>query len=130
VSGPTGPTDPRDAGGEILGGDSEKKHENIIDTRRAVMMDYVTVAIVHLERKEGEDEDGLALELSGKINGVDEQARILFLLNEYGAASIVAEISGLIARAGEDWPARFKVALSAAMANVTGRTEEEEEQAG
>lgn len=124
----TGPTDPRDAGGEILAGDDPNaKHQSIIDTRKAVMLDHVTVAIVHLERKEGEDEDGLALELSGKINGVEEQARILFLLNEFGAASIVAEVSGLIARAGEDWPDRFKVALHAAMADVTGRSEEEAE---
>lgn len=108
-------TDPRRAGGDVAGpGGPHDKDGVIVDTRRAVLLDH-THASALLEH----DPMLIAVMLDGRINRVEERAKILYLMDLDGAASLVAEVVSLAGRLPD--PAKradFIVALETAMGTM------------
>lgn len=81
--------DPRAIGGALVGVD------------RAVMLDHVAVAVVEAAADDGSGARVLvALELTGRLNRTSTVVRTLHLLDWDGAAALVAELTGVAARAG------------------------------
>lgn len=102
--------DPRKLGGRIVdvAGDPLAKGGVVIDTRDAVLLETVDVCLVDAVRGgRREERPLLALELGGRINKTSDEARILYLFDEDGAAAIVTELLGLAVRIGPDFAARF-----------------------
>lgn len=99
--------DPRKLGGSIAGpGGPYAAGEFVIDTRNAVILDAVEVAVVGGVRQGVLDPKPItALVLRGRVNKTDDRAQVLFLLNEDGAAGIVTELVGVASRAG--WATEF-----------------------
>lgn len=97
-------TDPRRPGGSISGpgaDDPYAENEVVIDTHDAVLLDACEVAIIGAVRGGVLDPKPItALVLIGRINKTTETARILYLLNEDGAAGIVTQLIGVAHRAG------------------------------
>lgn len=81
-------TDPQGAGGSI------ETTTRLVDQTRAVLLSEVGVAEVAAER-DGKGEVGLALELRGKINTTEDEARILYLCTPDAAALLIAQITAL-----------------------------------
>lgn len=98
-------TDPRRAGGDIAGpGGPHDRDAVIVDTTKAILMEYCEVATVALGRRtpDGmETEVGLAMVLAGRINKTPEQARILYLFDSDGAAAIISELMAVATRQGD-----------------------------
>ena len=90
------PTDPRELGGDIVGpGGPHDEGGVLVDTRRAVMLDDVTVSTV--DSNQGSI---IAMLLGGRINKSTDRASVLFLMPLDGAAAIITEFMALSARAG------------------------------
>lgn len=101
-------TDPRRLGGDITGprGPHEKGGA-IIDTINAVILDYCEVAIG--EKPNDGTGDAITLLMAGRINGSRDQARILYVMNEDGAAALVTQIEALVRRGASDgWAVRYE----------------------
>lgn len=102
-------TDPRRPGGDISGpGGPLDRHGVVLDTRDAVLLEHVNVALVEPYSDGEAKEPVLALKLEGRINKTDERADILYLFGEDGAAAITTEIMGLATRIGPAFASRFK----------------------
>lgn len=106
-------TDPRDVPGDIAGpGGPNDRHSVIIDASRAVLLDSTVAVLAHVTRS-GVDEEALALLLGGKINHSDDRARVLYVFDVDGAASIVTELEALVRRAGPEWRQAYGQAKTA-----------------
>lgn len=114
------PTDPRRAGGDMVGpGGPRDMHGIIHDVRRAVLLDHNDVALVHTGRYTtvgdpgvGEgvmvvEDDGIGVLMEGRINKSTERARILFLTNTDGVAALVSQLTALMDRANPVMRAQF-----------------------
>jgi hypothetical protein len=88
----------------------------VLDTSKAVLLDYAEACIAHLTRK-GEPLDVTALMLGGKINGSPDRSRILYLMDLDGAADVVAHLLALAQRNGQS--TEFQLAIAASAAWVT-----------
>lgn len=108
------PTDPRQAGGSI---DAKTQ---LVDPKRAVLLQEVGVAEVGMERAD-KGEGVFGIELRGVINTTGAEARILVLASPDVAALLVAQITGL-ARAGRIGP-EFDHALIGRMEEAIGAEE-------
>lgn len=110
--------DPRKLGGDLAGpGGPNERNSVIVDTRNAVLLDGVDVALVELRRAGqpvGELPD-LALKLSGRINKTSDRAEVLYLFGEDGAAAIVSELVGLAVRIGPAFTERLRGRLDAVL---------------
>jgi hypothetical protein len=104
-------TDPRRVGGSI---DPATRQ---IDPERAVLLERVAVAEVAMER-EDVGECVLAIELAGKLNTTNEEARLLLLATPDAAALLVAQTLGL-ARHGRVGP-EFEAALENRIREAAG----------
>lgn len=104
-------TDPKRAGGSI---DATTR---LIDPERGVLLERVSVAEVGMER-DGKGELVLAIEVAGKLNTLDEEARLLLLATPDAAALLVAQVVGL-ARSGRVGP-EFAEALENRMKEAAG----------
>lgn len=93
----TGFTDPRQPGPVSLG-----REAVLLDMSKAVLLDVVIAAMAHLSRDGAPEENAVALTLGGRINQTQDYARVLFLFDPEGAASIIAELLALFGRAGEE----------------------------
>lgn len=71
----------------------------VIETRNAVLMDNVEVVLVEDMIP---DRKMVGLWLAGRINRSSDRAEVLYLFDVDGAAAIVAELMGLVRRAGPD----------------------------
>lgn len=92
-------SDPRELGGDIVGpGGPYERSGVVVDTTNAVLTDGQTVSIVETHR--GDELNGaIALLLEGRINKTSDRVKVLFLLNEDGAAALVAEMTHMAIRA-------------------------------
>jgi hypothetical protein len=72
----------------------------VLDTSKAVLLDYAEACIAHLTRR-GEPVDAHALLLEGKINGSPDRTRVLYLMDFEGAADVAAHLLALAARNGQ-----------------------------
>ena len=107
-------SDPRDPSGDIAGpGGPHERQSVVLDTSKAVLVDYAEACIAHLTRK-GQPVDAVALMLAGKINGSPDRSRILYLTDWDGAADIVAHLLSLAARDGQSEAFSKTIAASAA----------------
>lgn len=90
--------DPRKAGGDIAGpGGPHDRNAVIIDTTDAVLLDSTTVSLVETP---GRTKPVLAALLEGRINKTTDRARVLYLMNEDGAAALISEIAACAYRIG------------------------------
>lgn len=87
---------------KIIGGSAFGRNDAIIDTKAAVLLGEVHVALVGAARPTGV-ESVVGLELSGRVNHSSEQHEVLYLMNADGAAAIVSELVGLASRAHPDF---------------------------
>ncbi len=98
-------TDPRKLGGDISGpGGPFDRYGVVVDLTNSVLMDSLTVSVVVPERDGEQGEVAIALLLGGRINKQPDRANVLFLMNEDGAASLVAEVMGAAARSADFAP--------------------------
>lgn len=95
--------DPRELGGDIIGGTPQGQGDALVDTTRAVLLDGSSV-VQMTNPSDGREIIGLMLE--GRLNRQTERARVLFLLEPDGAAAVVSELVAL-ARRGNDKGAEF-----------------------
>lgn len=95
-------SDPRAAGGSIVGpGGPRDRFGVLLDTARAVLLDDIHVTAVEPTRGgEPVDEHIYGIALGGKINQSPDRASVLYLTDEDGAVTLVAEILALAARRG------------------------------
>jgi hypothetical protein len=101
--------DPRKSGGDIAGpGGPHDADSVVVDATNAVLLDSSTVSLVG---SPGESKPYLAVLLEGRINKTTERARNLYLMNEDGAAALVAELMALAHRIGPEFGARFTARL-------------------
>lgn len=100
------PTDPRAAGGDLTSV-GPGKNQTIFNTERAVLLASVDVALVETYTEGESAGPALAMMLQGRINKTLDQARILYLLNEDGAAAIVSELVALASRIGPEFRNRL-----------------------
>lgn len=105
-------TDPRRAGGSI------DPATSTIEPRLGVLLENVGVAEVGLER-DVVGEGVMGIEVRGKINTLDEEARILLLATPAAAALLAAQIIGL-GRAGRIAP-EFAAAFDNYMREAAGQ---------
>lgn len=97
-------SDPRRLGGSIVGpGGPEDRHGVIIDTRDAVLLERVYVAAMEPYRDGQPGQPIIALQMGGRINKTVDQAEVLFLVDEDGAASVVSELIGVASRMGPEF---------------------------
>ena len=80
-----GPGGPHDVGGVVL------------DTSRAIILETVDVSTIDPDHG-GRGQSGIALLLGGRINQTKDRARVLFLFDTDGAASIITELLALLGR--------------------------------
>jgi hypothetical protein len=93
-------SDPRKVGGDIAGpGGPNERDAVVLDTSQAVLLDHATACVAHLTRK-GAPLDATALMLEGKINGSPDRTRVLYLMDEEGAADVAAHLFSLAKRNG------------------------------
>jgi hypothetical protein len=107
------PTDPREAGGTIVEHDPDATDPYAldsvtVDTSRAVLLDDLWVTAM-LGVRDGEvgDRPNLAVQLGGRINQTADRASVLYLMDEDGAAAIIAELMALISRLGPEYRQRL-----------------------
>lgn len=104
-------TDPRRAGGDAASpGGPFDRNSVVIDTTDAVLLDSTVAALAHFD-----DRDVVTLVLSGRINRTTERARVAFLMDEIGAADVIAQLVGLGARAGGTFGAALMAAIDTAL---------------
>lgn len=107
--------------GSIIGGTSHGDADAIIDPRGAVLLDHVTVAVVGAKRHDDPTvQRAVALSLSGRVNRDTARHDVLYLMDEDGAASLVAELMGLAERGVPGLFDRIATALDA-IRKETGR---------
>ena len=108
-------TDPTGVPGTIVGpglDDPYSRDSVVVDTSNAVLLDSTVAAIVHLTRNGQPGADAIGLTLAGRINQRRDRAEVLYLLDEDGAAALIAELIGVTARAGStSFPAKLEAAL-------------------
>lgn len=99
--------DPRKLGGGISGhGGPYDENAVVIDVRNAVILDGSGVALVGGVRDGVLDHKPIAaLTLQGRVNKTTDRVQVLFLMNEDGAAGIIAELVGVMSRGG--WGQEF-----------------------
>jgi hypothetical protein len=103
--------DPRDLGGQIAGpGGAHDFGENVLDTRRAVLMEGVQVCQVD---NPSDGRKFIALELEGRINQSKDRARVLYLFDADGAAALVSQLIGMAGRTDAPWAGEFRLLLKA-----------------
>lgn len=91
-------TDPRDLGGDVSGpGGPFDKGGVVIDSRRAILQDYLEVVKVD-NPSDGREVVGVMV--AGRINRSTDRARILVLGDLDMAAAFIAELHGLAERMG------------------------------
>ena len=107
--------DPRRLGGDITGGGGPHDRNTVaFDTEGAVLLEHAEVAVAHA----ADDDDVVALLLSGKVNGSRDRAKVLFLADADGAAAVVTELEALMRRAGAGWLDRYRVAKAERVAKL------------
>jgi hypothetical protein len=79
-----------------VAGDPHASGGALIDARGAVLLDDAEVVLVDTKRDEAL---AMVLRLAGRLNYSTERADTAYMLNPDGAAAIVTEIRGLVARA-------------------------------
>lgn len=101
------PTNPRAAGGDISGpGGPHDAHAVVVDTGRAVLLDYTEVCAVQTGRvgpdgsRQMNAEPAVAMLMAGRINKSSDRASIVFLFDTDGAAAIISELVALAGRMG------------------------------
>lgn len=83
---------------KIIGGSAFGQNDAIIDTRGAILLGNVHVAVIGAVDPTGA-RTMLALELGGRVNKTTTNTETLYLLDTDGAAVLVSEILGLAGRA-------------------------------
>jgi len=73
--------------------------EGLVDTRRAVLADYVHTCVLEGETRPGERSVGMLLE--GRINRSCDRARVLFLLGGDTVADLITELLRVALRASQ-----------------------------
>lgn len=113
-----GTSDPRNLGGDIAGpGGPHDWSAVVLDTRNAVLLEGIDVSLF-TDSKNGES---IALLLQGRINRSQDRAKVLYLFDADGAAALVSELIGLMARASKgpesavELAAMFQVAFEKRM---------------
>jgi hypothetical protein len=99
--------DPRNLGGDLAGpGGPFDRHAVVFDTSNAVLLGEMDAAVMH----NGSDgQDFITLLLQGRVNQSKDRARVLYIMDEDGAAALTTEIESLIVRAPE-WRDRYEAA--------------------
>lgn len=82
---------------KIIGGSPHGRGDAVIDARRAVLLDDISVVVVGTADPTGASR-ALALELGGRINKSSERSDVLYLFDEDGAAAIISELLGMAGR--------------------------------
>lgn len=108
MSRPESTDDPRGLGGNIAGpGGPHDRNSVVMDTSNSVILDEVDAAIMH----NGSDgQDFITLLLQGRVNRSADRTRILYIMDEDGAAALSTELDALMRRAGPEWRARYEQA--------------------
>ena len=105
-------TDPRKAQGSISGGGPYERGAAIIDATNAVVLDHITSCIVEPFSTGIPQPAAIAFSMRGRINRTTEQSEIVYIFDAEAAASICADLIGLMNRAGNaDFPAMLEAAL-------------------
>lgn len=105
-------TDPRKAGGSIVGpGGPHDAYGVVIATEHAVLLERTYVAAMEPYRDGQPGQPVIAMQLGGRINKTTDQAEVLFLLDEDGAASVVTELIGIASRMGPEFLDRLLARL-------------------
>jgi hypothetical protein len=108
--------DPRKLGGDIAGpGGPHSEGTVVIDTRNAVLMDSVDVALLN---NPSDARRFASLVLAGRVNRSQDRARVLYLFDADGAAAVVSELIGLAQREGGQFSADFVERLEARLAEM------------
>ena len=93
-------TDPRSAGGGYVNSPFDRG-QVVVDTDRAVLLDDIGALLVHLTPKgETEGKDAIGITLGGRINNHPDRSNVLYITDIDGAVRVVAEVLGLMDRAG------------------------------
>lgn len=100
VTGKRRPTDPVGRFGALVGdGDPLAMHSVVMDTTRAVLIDFTEVCRV--DASPPLPIPTVAMVLEGRINKTGDRSSVLYLVPRDGAASICAELMCLAERAGD-----------------------------
>jgi hypothetical protein len=95
----------------MIGGEGDVQ----VDTRTAVLLDHVDVALVGTVRGQEEPSATLGMMLAGRINKTDERAKILFLFDEDGAAAIIAQLIALATRISPEFHEHLRARINEAL---------------
>lgn len=99
---------------KIVSSDGPNDEDQVsIDTRSAVLMDVVNVAVLGNVREGKMNEVILALELAGRVNKSTDYSDIVYLIDADGAAAIIVELFSLAQRIGPEFSKYFDGRLNA-----------------
>lgn len=84
----------------IQGGSPFGRGDATVDVGRAVLLDEVNVVLVGTATWGQGAGRAIGVDLAGRINKSEARTSVLYLMDEDGAAAIVAEIIALADRAG------------------------------
>jgi hypothetical protein len=94
-------TDPRSLNGDgIVGGSSWGRGDALIETTNAVLMDACTVVMAEPKSNGIPLPPVVTMALGGRINRSKDRVMLTFMFDADGAAAIITELTGLMARAG------------------------------
>jgi hypothetical protein len=95
-------TDPRKLHGDgIIGGSPWGVGDALVETTKAVLMEHVNVVMVGPVSNGIPRDPIVGLSLEGRINKSEDRVQVTYLFDEDGAAAIITELTGLLARAGK-----------------------------
>lgn len=94
--------DPRRARGSIVSvGGPHDRDGAIIDATNAVLLDGISVAFVEIpDAPRNAPPETIAMSMEGRINKTTERSSVVYLFTPDAAASICADLIGLMHRAG------------------------------
>jgi hypothetical protein len=105
--------DARSGGGMVdVAGDPHARGGVVLDSRGAVLMDEIDVALVDTKR---DDRPAMMMVLGGRVNMETRRTSQAFMFGADGAAGLATELVALAGRAGDEFAAEFKVAFEQRM---------------
>lgn len=100
---PSGCTDPRRIGGEIVGPGGSRDHGAVVvDTTDCVLLDDMIACPVDQVRMGELAGQAIYMTLGGRINRRQEHAKVGYLFGPDGAAAIITELLALADRCGAE----------------------------
>jgi hypothetical protein len=95
------------SGGEMIdvAGDPYARGGVMLDSRKAVLMDYLDVCLVDTKQDE---KPIMMLVIEGRVNYQNRRTKQAYLFDADGAAALATQLIGLAGRAGDPFMSEFK----------------------